>query len=218
MNKPTRYAISDAAVAKIREYTKSSLDHMPDPHIKRLLDECVTRASPEDIEEWWEDDRAYGIMKNTVIKVDESFEGATRKFYAILRPAFKQDFPGQMIVIGVIDEACRDSAIRSSRWMEKKPEGPTVGSLNYKALEKIKDHMITDPEKEESVVSEVKTEHPQPFLIKAGDYEYREPDLEQAKRKVMELILLDGHPIKDIGVFKQMPMGINVNLGEGDES
>lgn len=226
MDREIECIITDAAVSKTRSFTRHSLDHMPDDHIRQLLDECVEKAREEDTELWWEDDRAYGIMPNTVIRVDQAFEGADRQFYAVLRPAFRPNFKGQMIMITVVDEAEKKIAIRGSRWLSKKPTEPTVGSLQYKALEGIKNHPLMGVEAEEleemdeSGVNEVAdgADNPLPYLIRAGDYEYRTITLEEAQKKVMDLLLIDGHSLKEISIYRLVPFSVNVILGEGVDS
>lgn len=231
MDREIECIIIDAAVSKTRSFTRHSLDHMPDDHVRQLLDECVEKAREEDTELWWEDDRAYGIMPNTVIRVDQVFEGADRQFYAVLRPAFRPNFKGQMIMVTVVDEAEKKIAIRGSRWLTKKPTEPMAGSLQYKALEGVKNHPLMNVEVEEveemdesgvneSGVNEVtdESDNQMPYLIRAGDYEYKTVTLEKAQKKVMDLLLIDGHSLKEVSIYKRVPFSVNVILGEGGES
>lgn len=210
MDREPKTIITDGALGRLREFTGTSMAHLPDQHLRLTLDEAILKANDDQVEEWWERDRSYGICHNTVIRVDGKFEGANCKFYAVLRVAHRPNFVGQKICIAVVNEAHRKIAIRDNRWLPEEPEEPEPGSLEYKALANVRDHV-----KAPMAHARQEPEDPKAFMVRIRGEEHHFDSEEEAKGLVMESLLMKGVPITEIRVYSHIPIEFDLSLGGG---
>jgi len=130
--------LGDTILPKLRKLSKGELNHWIDRDLGNILDMAVeTQLKKGEVELWWEDDFAYGICLNKVIRVDEHLPAATLDpIYVIVRRASRDDAD---MIISVLNQETYDKSIEERRWTEEKPE-----KSKYK-------HPDDPPEQEEDV-------------------------------------------------------------------
>jgi hypothetical protein len=135
--------IGNACRPKLRALSKDDLRHWNDIELGNILDMAVEAAySRNEVEEWWEDDSAFGVCLNLVIRVDGDLPAPNLDdTYAVVRHIEEnQDADGKTeIIITVIDKYEYEQSIVNGRWKEKRPE-----KSRYR-------HLDDPPEQEEDV-------------------------------------------------------------------
>lgn len=134
--------LGNACRPKLRALSKD-LSHWNDIELGNILDMAVEAAySRNEVEEWWEDDSAYGICLNLIVRVDGDLPAPDLdETYAVVRHIEEnQDADGKTeIIITVIDKYEYEQSIVNGRWKEKRPE-----KSRYR-------HLDDPPEQEEDV-------------------------------------------------------------------
>lgn len=137
--------VGNACRPKLREMGKRDLAHWEDKHLGNILDMAVEAAmSRNEFEIFWEDDSAFGICANKVVRIDRDLPAPELdETYAIVRRIEDADNYSEdgktEIILTVIDQYAYDQSIIEGRWKEKKPE-----KSRYR-------HVDDPPEQEEDV-------------------------------------------------------------------
>lgn len=120
VNYTRKRIIGNACLPSLRRLSKS-LGHWVDRDLGNILDMAVdARIRNDEVEVWWEDDPAFGICANRVVRVDEDLPAVdSDPIYAIVRDASRGD--GE-IVISILNQDTYDQSITNDRWRTERPE------------------------------------------------------------------------------------------------
>jgi len=115
--------VGNSVLPKLRELSAGELQHWTDRDLGNILDMAV-KARIDQAEVWWEDDFAFGICINKVVRVDEDLPAVKlQEIYAVIRPCANVDAYGrEEIIVAVINQKSYDLSIENGRWTEEKPE------------------------------------------------------------------------------------------------
>jgi len=143
--KEPRNYITDSAIEGLRDLTRG-LEHFQDSNIRIGLDEILTRRiEANDKEVWWEQDRAYGIVEDWVIRIDAEIPEATGPIYGVVRRDETGRSRSGLVCITVLGDYSYEQAIRSRRWLDTRPVTARPMSLDNKALAALEDMSIPVP-------------------------------------------------------------------------
>lgn len=214
-NDSLAHDVMDSAVNKTRAYTGTSLAQFDTRQVRVLIDKAIKQEAKQ-ANYWWEEDRVYGLCHNMVVRIDEHFAGAERRFSALLRKS--EEYPGRMAVISVVDDAEVNIAVRDGRWVAERPAGkePKPGTLEAKIEERLGDPEITAARLVVPPVPETE-EYPPYAVFLAGDGHQKFYRLEDVSEWVQQQILA-GVPAADIVAYRRLPLhiAVSVDLGEGE--
>jgi hypothetical protein len=118
------FGMGNAVLPKLRKLIGGDALSWNDRELRNILDMAVDKQiRAGNVEEWWEDDWAYGISQNRVVRVDEMLPAGYNynipPLYAIIREGVQGDID---IIIAIVDQDDYDKSIIDQRWTEKKPE------------------------------------------------------------------------------------------------
>lgn len=114
------YIVTRAAVDKLRKYSPS-IAYRDDYDVGNIIDRAVVshRKNPNNTEVWWEVDRAYGVQKNTIVRISIALgnEPEITK-YAVTRTTDDD----KLMVVTLVSDYTKERAIMEGRWQKERPE------------------------------------------------------------------------------------------------
>ena len=118
------FGMGNAVLPKLRKLMGGDTLAWNDRELRNILDMAVDKQiRAKNAEEWWEDDWAYGISLNRVVRIDEmlpvGYNYNIPPLYAIVRRGSQGDID---IIIAIVDQDDYDKSILERRWTETKPE------------------------------------------------------------------------------------------------
>lgn len=117
--------IGNACLPKLREMSEGDLQHWTDRDLGNILDMAVQASIDKgQVELWWEDDYAFGICRNKVVRFDEELPAVKLDpLFAVVRDVVDKEAYGKdEIIVTVINQTSYDLSIENGRWVENKPE------------------------------------------------------------------------------------------------
>lgn len=117
-----KFIIGNVVVDKLRSIVPDFAS-WPGGDVGNYLDVAVdmARASPANVERWWEDSFSYGIQQYAVVRFDIEMVQAVAELYAITTVIAEGSEGGREIIVTVIDEDERARAIVDGRWRKRPP-------------------------------------------------------------------------------------------------
>lgn len=116
-----KFIIGGDVVDKLRMLVKD-FAHWPGGDLGNHLDAAVdaARASPANVEQWFEDSFSHGVQDNTIVRCDAEL-GIEIALYAVTTVIAEGSEAGRSIIVTVISEEDRERSIAERRWMKEKP-------------------------------------------------------------------------------------------------
>jgi hypothetical protein len=116
-----KFIIGGDVVDKLRGLVKD-FAHWPGGDLGNHLDAAVdaARASPANVEQWFEDSFSHGIQDNTIIRCDAEL-GIESILYAVTTVIAEGSEAGRQIVVTVLNKEDRDRSIAERRWLKERP-------------------------------------------------------------------------------------------------
>lgn len=206
-----RYIVGNAVVEKARVLVRD-LAHWPNGDLGNYIDVCVhdARASPESVENWWEDSFAHGIQQNTVVRIDGRVAQAQAELYAVITDVTTGPDVGREIIVTLLDAAEHERAIAEGRWQEKKPARSRYRHPGEKQEEQEEEAPPEPLKVQLQLVKEVAVE--EEFVVSWPDNKGGNK-FEIVRGRVQEAIeglVVDGVPPGSIRVWKNVPVRVKV--------
>ncbi len=116
-----KFIIGGDVVDKLRGMVRD-FAHWPGGDLGNHLDAAVdaARASPDNVEQWFEDSFTHGIQDNTTVRCDAEL-GIESILYAVTTVIAEGSEAGRQIVVTVLSEEDHDRSITERRWMKERP-------------------------------------------------------------------------------------------------